>query len=64
LHRRGIGTQLIQRAETILRAIGCPKINLQVRVGNESEVSHFYASLGFRIDEVVGYGKRLEADEA
>jgi ribosomal protein S18 acetylase RimI-like enzyme len=60
----GIGTQLMQRAETILRAVGCPKINLQVRVGNESELSRFYASLGFGLDEVVCYGKRLEADQA
>jgi ribosomal protein S18 acetylase RimI-like enzyme len=62
--RHGIGAQLMQKAETILRAVGCPKINLQVRVGNESELSRFYASLGFRLDEVVCYGKRLEVDKA
>jgi ribosomal protein S18 acetylase RimI-like enzyme len=62
--RHGIGAQLMQKAETILRAVGCPKINLQVRVGNESELSRFYTSLGFRLDEVVCYGKRLEVDKA
>jgi ribosomal protein S18 acetylase RimI-like enzyme len=62
--RHGIGAQLMQKAETILRAVGCPKINLQVRVSNESELSRFYASLGFRLDEVVCYGKRLEVDKA
>jgi ribosomal protein S18 acetylase RimI-like enzyme len=61
--RQGIGTQLMQRAETILRALGCPKINLQVRVGSGSELSRFYSNLGFGIDEVVCYGKRLEVDE-
>jgi len=42
----------------------CSKINLLVRVGNERELSRFYIGLGFRLDEVVCYGKRLEADEA
>jgi len=40
------------------------EINLLVRVGNEAELSRFYVGLGFRLDEVVCYGKRLEADEA
>jgi ribosomal protein S18 acetylase RimI-like enzyme len=61
--RRGIATQLMRKAEAILRAIGCPKINLLVRVGNEQELSRFYAVLGYRLDEVVCYGKRLEIDE-
>src|SRR3984893_2815288 len=61
---RGIGNQLMERAEEILRAVGCPKINLLVRVGNEQELSRFYIGLGFRLDRVVCYGKRLEADEA
>ncbi len=59
----GIGNQLMERAEEILRAVGCPKINLLVRVGNEPELSRFYAGLGFRLDEVVCYGKRLEVDQ-
>jgi GNAT superfamily N-acetyltransferase len=61
---RGIGNRLMERAEEILRAVGCPKINLLVRVGNEPELSRFYAGLGFRLDQVVCYGKRLQADEA
>jgi ribosomal protein S18 acetylase RimI-like enzyme len=60
---RGIGNRLMERAEEILRAVGCPKINLLVRVGNEPELSRFYAGLGFRLDQVVCYGKRLQADE-
>jgi ribosomal protein S18 acetylase RimI-like enzyme len=61
--RRGIATQLMRKAEAILRATGCPKINLLVRVGNEREFSRFYTGLGYRLDEVVCYGKRLEVDE-
>jgi ribosomal protein S18 acetylase RimI-like enzyme len=61
--RRGIATQLMRKAEAILRATGCPKINLLVRVGNEQEFSRFYTGLGYRLDEVVCYGKRLEVDE-
>jgi hypothetical protein len=37
---------------------------LLVRAGNEQELSRFYIGLGFRLDEVVCYGKRLEPDEA
>jgi hypothetical protein len=34
-----------------------------VGVGNEQELSRFYLGLGFRLDEVVCYGRRLEVDE-
>jgi ribosomal protein S18 acetylase RimI-like enzyme len=61
--RRGIATQLMRKAEAILRATGCPKINLLVRVGNEQEFSRFYTGLWYRLNEVVCYGKRLEVDE-
>jgi ribosomal protein S18 acetylase RimI-like enzyme len=62
--RRGrIGTRLMERAEAILRAVGCPKINLMVRLESKQELSRFYEDLGFRQDAVVCYGKRLENDE-
>ncbi len=60
---RRIGTQLMETAEAILRAAGCPKINLQVRASADGGLSRFYEGLGFRPDEVVCYGKRLEDDE-
>ena len=44
------------------RAVGCPKINLQVRTGND-EAMAFYRAVGYAVDEVVGMGKRLETDE-
>ena len=52
----------METAEVILRATGCPKINLQVRVSNNQELSRFYERIGFRGDEVICYGKRLEED--
>src|SRR5438105_2806863 len=39
--RRGIARAMMQQAEEILKAAGCPKINLQVRAGN-SEAMAFY----------------------
>ncbi len=58
-HRRsGIGQALMTRVETDLAAIGCPKLNLQVRAGNIGAVA-FYRRLGFDIEERVSMGKRL-----
>ena len=59
--RRGFGRRLMEDAETLLRAAGCPKINLQVRSSN-SDVIGFYKSIGYAVDDVVSMGKRLEKD--
>jgi ribosomal protein S18 acetylase RimI-like enzyme len=59
-HRRhGIGTRLVRHAEGALAARGCPKVNLQV-LSAKAEVRSFYESLGYRVDEVVSLGKRLD----
>ena len=58
LQRRGIGRIMMRQAETRLRELGCPKINLQVRTSNSS-VIEFYERIGFKVDDVVGMGKRL-----
>lgn len=50
-----------EEAEKRLRALGCPKINLQVRRSN-SKVLAFYRRLGFVEDDVISFGKRLEND--
>ncbi len=60
--RSGIGQALMAEAEQRLRAIGCPKINLQVRTDN-SEAVAFYRSIGFQQDNVLSFGKRLVDDE-
>lgn len=61
-HRRGsYSRQLMAEAEQALAARGCPKVNLQIRASNTAVVA-FYESLGYRVDEVVSMGKRLEED--
>lgn len=61
-HRKeGIGRQLMTQAEDKLGKLGCPKVNLQVRIGNE-EARAFYAKIGFVEDQVTSFGKRLSHD--
>lgn len=57
----GIGRALMAEFEERLLALGCPKVNLQVRAGND-EVLAFYARLGYTEDAVVSLGKRLIPD--
>lgn len=61
--RSGIGRALMTEAESVLKAAGCPKINLQVRTSNAA-VQGFYEHLGFSVDAVVSMGKRLEINAA
>ena len=60
--RTGIGKHMMKEAEKCLRAMGCPKINLQIRRSNTA-VIEFYKAIGFRPDDVVSFGKRLDPDE-
>ena len=59
--RGGHGRALVAEAERLLRAAGCPKINLQVRTSNAAVIA-FYQRLGFAVDDVVSLGRRLEPD--
>lgn len=59
LRRGGLGRTLMEAAEAKLRALGCPKINLQVRATNGAVIG-FYQRLGYAIDETVSLGKRLD----
>lgn len=59
--RRGLGRSLMAEAETRLLREGCPKVNLQVRAGNEGVVA-FYLRLGYDVEEMVSMGKRLIPD--
>jgi ribosomal protein S18 acetylase RimI-like enzyme len=43
-----------------LEALGCPKVNLQVRATNTAVIS-FYRSLGYDVEERASLGKRLGA---
>lgn len=58
LQRQGWGRRMVEEAEARLRAMGCRKINLQVRASNTAAVG-FYESLGFAAEERVSLGKRL-----
>ncbi len=57
--RRGYGRALVAEAERRLRAIGCPKVNLQVRRDNPG-AAEFYRQLGYEEYFVLDFGKWLE----
>ena len=59
--KSGYGRRLMEEAEARLRALGCPKINLQIRSSN-ADVIEFYKRIGFSMDDVVSMGKRLLED--
>ncbi len=59
---RGYGNQLMDNVETRLRKLGCPKINLQIREGNDKVLS-YYQKLGFVEEKRISMGKRLEDDQ-
>jgi ribosomal protein S18 acetylase RimI-like enzyme len=60
--RSGLARKIVAEAERLLRAAGCPKINLQIRTSNHG-VIEFYRRLGYAADEVVSMGKRLQHDD-
>lgn len=59
--RKGLGRQMMEAIEKKIHGMGCPKINLQVRTDNLKAMK-FYERIGFKMDEVVGMGKRLVED--
>jgi ribosomal protein S18 acetylase RimI-like enzyme len=56
--RHGHGRRLLVHVEQALRALGCPKINIQVLSGNETALK-FWLDAGYAVDNVVGMGRRL-----
>lgn len=61
-HRHdGLGRRLMSVVERRLAALGCPKVSLQVRAGNEAALD-FYTALGYSPDHTVVLGKRLISD--
>ncbi|GAB4056651.1 GNAT family acetyltransferase [Uliginosibacterium sediminicola] len=59
--QQSLGRQLMDEIERQLTAMGCPKLNLQVRSSN-TQVLAFYRKLGYLPDEAISLGKRLIAD--
>ena len=62
LRGQGIGGALMAESEDRLRAVGCPKLNLQVRAGNDRVVA-FYRKLGYGEEARVSMGKQLEEND-
>ena len=61
-HQRcGYSRELISHLEQKLIALGCPKLNLQIRPDNIA-VQEFYHEIGFTEDATVSMGKRLIPD--
>ena len=58
----GRARALMAEIERLLRAAGCPKINLQIRSSN-AQVLAFYERLGYGRDDVVSLGRRLIPDD-
>lgn len=59
----GHGATMMRAVEERLIALGCPKINLQIRTSNLDAV-RFYESIGYAMDDVVSMGRRLIDDQA
>ncbi len=54
--RRGVGAALVRETEIRLKALGCTKINLQIRGANE-KVAGFYRALGYDVEDRISMGK-------
>jgi ribosomal protein S18 acetylase RimI-like enzyme len=59
--RRGLGRLIMEAVEEKIRAMDCPKINLQIRADNLEAVK-FYESIGYKTEARVSMGKRLVED--
>lgn len=58
---RGFAREMMTSLEEKLLALGCPKLNLQIRADNLAAVG-FYEAAGYVRDDVVSFGKRLIED--
>jgi ribosomal protein S18 acetylase RimI-like enzyme len=63
--RRGIGSAMVEHAESWLRQQGCPKMKLQIEPGR-ADVVEFYRKLGFETQELIDMSKpfRTAVDQA
>ncbi len=59
----GLGRQLMGAVEAALLRQGCPKANILVRTDN-ADAAGFYQSIGYQLDAVSCYGRRLVPDGA
>tara|TARA_Y100001970_G_C13744684_1_gene607980 strand:+ start:53 stop:451 length:399 start_codon:yes stop_codon:yes gene_type:complete len=59
--KNGFARKILESLENKLKLLGCPKVNLQIRNGNNNVIS-FYEKMGFIDDKVINMGKRLQKD--
>ena len=58
-HRgQGLALALMKRAEDALQALGCVKVNLQLRSEN-GDVVAFYEKIGYAVEDRISMGKLL-----
>jgi len=56
---RGYGREMMDAAHERLAALGCPKVNLQIRIWNAGAMA-FYERLGYSLDLCYSMGKSIE----
>lgn len=56
--RAGIGRILVEAAVSRLVSLGCGKVNIQIRAGNEAVIA-FYAGLGFSVEPRISMGMHI-----
>ena len=60
--RQGVGRQLVDVAVAALARLGCRKVNLQVRQGNDSAIK-LYEQSGFTAESRISMGLQLPSDD-
>ncbi|MGB5951384.1 MAG: GNAT family acetyltransferase [Ornithinimicrobium sp.] len=58
---RGLGRALLSEVERLLINLGCPKLNVQIRNGNQ-DLQDRYERWGYSQDGATGMGRRLIPD--
>ena len=58
---RGVGRALVDKAESWLRELGCPKVKLQVEPGDEGPIE-FYRRLGYERRDLVDMSRLLASE--
>lgn len=59
--RLGYGRVLLQEMETVLRELGCPRVDFKVRTNNR-QVLGFCEKMGYQIERVLSLAKELEEE--
>lgn len=53
---------MMREAERLLKLMGCPKLNVQVRAHNH-EVVEFYKRMGYAVEDHISMGKLLSPEQ-